>query len=95
MPSRPRTTTCVSRTALTATGVRPPDFFHCRVDLALDLGFGLRRYRPDLPANLSGQHAESEAWREHTIEDASLAISGQLDQAFPKVFDLAIIGSGG
>ena len=96
MPRSPRTTTCVSSTALTATiQCSAADFAHGLVDLALGLGFLSVIHGADALANLFGDEAQAEPRGQHAFEDAQLSVLGQRNQPPTQIGDLGVVCLGG
>jgi len=94
IPRSPRTTTCVSRTALTATSQRLANPADGVVDLTLGEGFVIVGHRGYLMTDLLGENTQAEPWSQHTFEDLCLPVHGERDKPAPQLGNLGIIDLG-
>jgi hypothetical protein len=94
MPRSPRTTTCVSRTALTTTGQRPADLADGIVDLALSDRFVFIGHLAHLMTDLLGENTQAEPWGQYTFEDLCLLLHRKRYEPTPQLGNLGIIDLG-
>ena len=94
VPRSPRTTTCVSRAALTATGQRIADPADGIVELTLGDSFAIVRHLARLMTDLLGENTQAKPWSQHTFEDPCLPLQRKRDEPAPQFGNLGIIDVG-
>lgn len=86
--------TCVSRTALTATGQRTADVADGVVNLTFGDSFLIVGHRADLMTDLFSEDAQAKPRSQHALEDARLTLHRERDEPATQLCDLGIIGLG-